>query len=175
MKSKEILSTLSVMAGYSVSESDRRFSMKPSDPPGINAHSCAPDAAVEWLADLGFDPESWSEEALRLASQFIEVGYCLGSAAADERHAEDMKDMGGDLAHTENILREARAEQERLLDYNGELLAERNAFSLDLTNTAAEVTRLQGELGREIERVRALQVENSRMREKLLKIENILS
>ena len=166
MKCNKILSHLQVIAGYALSETDRRFKMPEDSGPGVNAHSVAPDQAVGFLADLGFDPESFSEEALRLAAQFIEVGYCLGDegARADDGYPEDEDE---DLAI---LVAEAAGWRGKYADKQAELVRSVRRVGL----LEREVTSLNSLITQRDEAIRGLQAETDRMRQKLLRIENIL-
>ena len=48
---------LATIAKHASLEAARRYAMKPGSPPGINAHSCAPDAAIDFLSSMGVQPD----------------------------------------------------------------------------------------------------------------------
>lgn len=113
MSSDKKWTQLRIVASFAVKEAFVKFASR-SAAPGIVAHDVALDASVNFLAELGFSPADWDEEMLSLATDLMSVGYCIGSAHADERWTEDFDAVGGDLGHTQNKLNEARAESARL-------------------------------------------------------------
>lgn len=113
MSSDKKWTQLRIVTSFAMKDAFVKFASR-SAAPGIVAHDVAPDASVNFLAELGFSPTDWDEEMLSLATDLMSVGYCIGSAHADERWQEDMDGIGGDLGHTQNKLNEERAKVARL-------------------------------------------------------------
>lgn len=136
------LQTITIVSAVASAEAKERYAMPVGSGPGVNAHSCAPDACIDFLANLGFNPEVDGEAAMRLIVELMSVGYCIGSEHADERNKDDLE--GYTVIETETL--------DYLRREVALLRAERDAKHRELVNTIAKLGKAEG-VQRSIKRI----------------------